>query len=100
MRVAERTSALFRSRAESWHGTAYAVIDALRSVGHDLWSFDEDGDGWQAWCGDYSRSDPSPAELILEFRKPDHVEVTWRRGNPKTVIASATAGSTDMGDAG
>lgn len=100
MRLAERIAAVFRSTTEAWNSAAYGAIGALRSVGHDLWSFDDDGHGWQAWCGDYSRPQPSQAELILEFRRPDHVEVTWLRGNPKIVVASAVAGSKPNPDAG
>jgi hypothetical protein len=29
-----------------------ALINELRSLGHDLWSFDESTD-FQLWCGDY-----------------------------------------------
>jgi hypothetical protein len=99
-RLAERISALFRAPNQSWQSTASTAIEALRSVGHDLWSFDDDGNGWQTWCGDYSQPVPSPAELILEFRVPDRVEVTWLRGNPKTIVASAIAGSSANADAG
>jgi len=99
-RLAERVSALFQAPTESWQSTAFAAIEGLRSVGHDLWSLDDDGDGWQTWCGDYSQPAPSPAELILEFRAPDGVEVTWLRGNPKTIVARAIAGSSANADAG
>jgi hypothetical protein len=91
---------LFQGTTEPWHTTAYSAIDALRLVGHDLWSFDEDGQGWQAWCGDYSKPEGSQTELILEFRIPDRVEVTWLRGKPKAIVASAVAGSKAEQDAG
>ena len=99
-RLAERISARFRTTTESWQSIALSTIEALRTVGHDLWSLDDDGDSWQAWCGDYSRAEPSQAELILEFRGPARVEVTWLQGNPKTIVASAVAGVSASPDAG
>jgi hypothetical protein len=98
--LAERISGMFRAATESWQTTALTAIESLRSVGHDLRSFDDDGDAWQTWCGNYSHPAPAPAELILEFRVPDRVEVTWLRGNPKTVVGNAIAGSNVNPDAG
>jgi hypothetical protein len=43
----------------------YALVDELRRLGHDLWSFDE-SDDFQAWCGDWTRP-PRPFELIVQL---------------------------------
>lgn len=42
------------------------LVEELRQLGHDLWSFDESTD-FQIWCGDWVRP-KEPHELILEFR--------------------------------
>jgi hypothetical protein len=41
------------------------LIDELRALGHDLWSFDESTD-FQLWCGDWV-APKQPYELVLEF---------------------------------
>jgi hypothetical protein len=53
------------------------LIEELRSLGHDLWSFDE-SDDFQLWCGDYV-SPKQPWELL--------VEIFYKRGD--TPFASA-----------
>lgn len=45
-----------------------SIVAALRSLGHDLCSWDED-EGCQTWGGDYTR--PQPNRMILEFRYAD-----------------------------
>jgi hypothetical protein len=40
------------------------IVADLRSLGHDLWSFDDNGDGG-AWCADWTRPAPGPT-LVLE----------------------------------
>jgi hypothetical protein len=42
-----------------------ALVEELRGLGHDLWSFDE-SDDFQLWCGDYV-SPKQPWELVLEI---------------------------------
>jgi hypothetical protein len=43
----------------------YALIDELRQLGHDLWSFDE-SDDFQIWCADWTKP-PRPFELLVEL---------------------------------
>ena len=50
------------------------LVSDLRSLGHDLWSFDEDDD-FEIWCPDYAR--PTGPGIIVTFR-PDSVEVAWK----------------------
>jgi hypothetical protein len=40
------------------------IVRDLRALGHDLWSFDDNGDGG-AWCADWTRPDAGPT-LVLE----------------------------------
>jgi hypothetical protein len=42
------------------------LVEELRALGHDLWSFDESTD-FQIWCGDWVKP-KHPYELILTFR--------------------------------
>jgi hypothetical protein len=47
----------------------YAIVDELRRLGHDLWSFDE-SDDFQAWCGDWTKM-PRPFQLIVQLNFSD-----------------------------
>ncbi|MFT3774458.1 MAG: hypothetical protein QM820_54555 [Minicystis sp.] len=74
-----------------WERTCHVIIETLRSVGHDLWSFDE-GPDFQLWCGDWTRP-RADGELLLEFRPHNYVQVSWRgRGDVGDVI-TAEAGA-------
>jgi len=48
----------------------------LRSMGHDLWSLDSDGETFEIWAGDYIRPHIS-GRLVITFRYPDHVRAEW-----------------------
>jgi hypothetical protein len=71
--AAERFSDL---TGTTWQRTGLAIAEQLRAAGHDLTSFDESAElqEWQAsWHhprGNFS--------LLLSFRAPYSVEVTWR----------------------
>ena len=57
--------------------TLRQVIGDLRKLGHDLWSFDEDGEGSESWCADWTMSRPGQA-LALELQD-GKVTATWTR---------------------
>jgi hypothetical protein len=42
------------------------IIEDLRGLGHDLWSFDDDGDGG-TWCADWTRP-RAGAALVVRTR--------------------------------
>ena len=63
--------------APDWTQAAYALVDELRDMEHDLWSFDDNSPDFQVWCGDWSRPRAS-GELLLELANPAAVRVTWR----------------------
>jgi hypothetical protein len=52
------------------------LVEELRALGHDLWSFDSDGEEFETWCGDWTRS--GGGSLTITFRYPVQVEVAWR----------------------
>jgi hypothetical protein len=56
----------------------YDCVDDLKSVGHDLWSFDE-SDDFQLWCGDWT----APKRAFELF-----VEITYRDKEPRSVSVS------------
>jgi hypothetical protein len=58
------------------------LIDELRTLGHDLWSFDSDGEEFESWCGDWTRADGG-GPLSITFRYPREVEVSWRQPTSK-----------------
>jgi hypothetical protein len=39
------------------------IIEDLRGLGHDLWSFDDNGDGG-AWCADWTRPSAGPTLVV------------------------------------
>ena len=53
------------------------LIEELRTLGHDLWSFDSDGEEFETWCSDWTRVDGGGL-LSVTFRYPHEVEVAWR----------------------
>jgi hypothetical protein len=73
-----RTEDLARVLAASLHGAAdfhalvYQLVERLRAVGHDIWSFDET-DELQRWA---ARGTPQRPGLVVVFR-PEHVDVEW-----------------------
>jgi hypothetical protein len=62
------------------------VIGELRRVGHDLWSWDNDGDG-EIWGHDYMRAAPGQG-LVLEVRYEPEVAVGVRFGGLARGVAS------------
>lgn len=52
-----------------------SIVRSLREVGHDLWSWDCDDDS-QIWGPDY-RNRPTLMGIIIHFRVPCDVEVSW-----------------------
>jgi hypothetical protein len=83
--LAERLSELF-AKAPDWTQAAYSIVQELRRIGHDLWSFDDDSPDSQAWCGSWAEPQTS-GELILEFETPSEVGVSWRAEDSR--VASA-----------
>ncbi len=59
-----------------FHSSAYGLIDELRALGHDLWSYDE-SDDLQAWGPNYVAC--SGPGIVIELR-PDTVRVEWSDG--------------------
>jgi hypothetical protein len=57
---------------------SHGLVEELRALGHDLWSFDSDGDDFETWCGDWTRTGSGP--MTVTFRYPRRVEVSWREG--------------------
>jgi hypothetical protein len=45
---------------------SYALIEELRALGHDLWSFDCSPGVGQHWCGDWV-TPRRPFELLITF---------------------------------
>jgi hypothetical protein len=52
------------------------LVEGLRALGHDLWSFDSDGEEFEIWSGDYTRKGGG-GPLTIAFRYPQAVEVGW-----------------------
>ncbi|MEO8553660.1 MAG: hypothetical protein ABI678_26985 [Kofleriaceae bacterium] len=51
------------------------AIAELRGLGHDLWSFDSDGE-WEIWCPNYAT--PTGPGIIIHFSR-ELVSVSWTR---------------------
>ena len=58
------------------------IISDLRTVGHDLWSHDYDGERFQLWGWDYMR--PETAGMLqIQFEYKGTVKTFWRTENPR-----------------
>jgi hypothetical protein len=74
---AELTAAIAPSATrDQFFSLSRQLIDRLRALGHDLSSFDGDGEEFETWCGDYSRKGGG-GPLIITFRYPRRVQVEW-----------------------
>jgi hypothetical protein len=54
------------------------LIEELRALGHDLWSFDEDDDA-SIWCQDWTKA--AAPGIVITFRTTG-VDVTWSAATP------------------
>ncbi|RKG82462.1 hypothetical protein [Corallococcus terminator] len=60
---------------------AYAMVEDLRQLGHDLWSFDA-SDEMQTWCGNWTEPEKDPRVFIdFTYREgmPPEVSITVKR---------------------
>ena len=48
----------------------------LRSLGHDLWNVDSDGETFEVWAVDYIRPN-LVGRLVITFKYPNQVQVEW-----------------------
>ncbi len=60
--------------APQFHDCVRELVAELRSLGHDLWSFDESPDELEIWCPNYAT--PSGPGIVVTFT-PDDVRVEW-----------------------
>ena len=64
---------------EAFFGASRGVVDELKALGHDLWSWDSDGEDVETWGGDYMR--PTTAgRLIVTFQFEEGPRVEWWTG--------------------
>ena len=61
------------SHAPEFHTGVRVIVDELRRLGHDLWSFDESDDR-EVWCPNYLT--PSGPGIVITFTT-EGVEVAW-----------------------
>jgi hypothetical protein len=54
-----------------------ALVEELRAAGHDLWSYDSDGEGWEVWCPNWAK--PTGPGIFVVFRAEGPSEVGWTR---------------------
>ena len=74
--LAQELAETLRSRlriAEDFHQSVRGLVEELRSLGHDLWSFDET-DEMEVWCPNYQT--PSGPGIVVTFTT-EGVEVDW-----------------------
>jgi hypothetical protein len=64
------------STRDDFFARSQDVVNELRSLGHDLWSFDADGAEFEIWCGDYA-AEGGGTPLVITFRYPNVVTVEW-----------------------
>jgi len=52
------------------------VIDELNAIGHDLYSWDYNGEDTEIYGGDYMHLDTAD-KLVIEFCFPKNIKVRW-----------------------
>lgn len=66
-------------RASEFHEGVRALVEELRALDHDLWSFDE-SDEMEVWCPNYQT--PSGPGIVVTFTT-EGVKVAWSgQGHP------------------
>jgi hypothetical protein len=65
--------------ALEFHQGVRELVDHLRALGHDLWSFDE-SDAMEVWCPNYQT--PSGPGIVVTFTT-EGVEVEWSEQVPR-----------------
>jgi len=63
------------AEAEEFRAGVHELVEKLRALGHDLWSFDE-ADDMEVWCPNYHT--PSGPGIVVTFTAKG-VEVDWSR---------------------
>ena len=81
VRIAELTATINASLANaadlaSFQTRLYAVIEALKSIGHDIWSHDYDNE-IEEWGGNYMNPEAA-GKLWLTSTYPAGVELIWK----------------------
>jgi len=74
--AAELANRFDRLRGTPWSDAATSIVGQLRTSGHDLISID-DADGFRRWEAVWYHP-RGTFSLLLGFRPPASVEVTWR----------------------
>lgn len=59
--------------ASEFHRGVRVLVEELRGLGHDLWSFDE-SDEMEVWCPNYQT--PSGPGIVITFTT-EGVDVAW-----------------------
>jgi len=58
------------------------TIAELKEIGHDLWSWDYDGEKTEVYGGDYMRPETA-GKLVIEFTFPKVIKVKWEDINDR-----------------
>jgi len=56
-----------------------ALVEELKAIGHDLSSFDSDGETFDAWAGDYAHPERA-GKLTLRFTVGEGARAEWSPG--------------------
>lgn len=60
--------------APGFNGSVTRLVVDLRAAGHDLWSFDSDGE-WELWCADWTKGE-NPG-IVVRFAPGEPCTVDW-----------------------
>lgn len=74
--LASVVSRRFEGPAHLWATTGYAIVEELKRLGHELWSYDE-GHDFQMWSGDH-REPGGVLRFSVYLHQPNAVEIIWR----------------------
>ena len=57
-----------------FHEAVAAAVSSLRSLGHDLWGYDEEEE-FEVWGPNYA--EPAPPGLLITFQSEEPTDVKW-----------------------
>ncbi len=70
------------ANATDFHEEIGRIVAMLREQGHDLWSWDE-SDDFAIWGPEYQNR-PALTGLVIDFRMPANVDISWLDGADPT----------------
>ena len=73
---------------DAYWAAASQIVKELKRAGHDLWSWDYDGERRQLWGWDYGKSPKKAGRLQIQFDFKGSCKTFWRDDDPQLGVTS------------